>query len=122
MPTYRGLSFPFRRGPQGFPQPSTDQDTLWESIVQLILVGRNERVMRPDAGSQALAFVFETNTELLGELLAADLSQVLARYEPRVLVTQIVTTRLENEVTLDITYIQRNTGQVQTRQLALPTL
>jgi phage baseplate assembly protein W len=122
MSTYRGLSFPFRRGPQGFPQPSTDQDTLWESVVQLLQVGRNERVMRPDAGSQAAEFVFENNTEVLAELVAADVSQVLARYEPRILVTQIETTREDNGVVLDITYVQRSTGQVQTRQITLPTL
>jgi phage baseplate assembly protein W len=86
-------------------------------VVQLLQVGRNERVMRPDAGSQAAEFVFENNTEVLAELVAADVSQVLARYEPRILVTQIETTREDNGVVLDITYVQRSTGQVQTRQI-----
>ena len=122
MSTYRGLSFPFRRGPQGFPQPSTGADTLWESVVQLLQVGRDERVMRPDAGSQATSFVFESNVEVLGELVAADVSQVLARYEPRILVTGIETAREDNGVVLDITYVERSTGQVQTRQIYLPTL
>lgn len=122
MANYRGLSFPFRRGPAGFPQPSTDQDTLWDSIQQLLLTARGERVMRPDVGSQAHTFLFENNTDLLGEFVAADVSQLLARYEPRILVTQVRTTREDSAILLDITYIQRSTGQVQTRQVTLPTV
>lgn len=119
---FRGLSFPFRRGPRGFPQPVEDEDLLWESIQQLILTGQGERVMRPDVGSLVMRLIFEANNELLAELLVADISQTLGRYEPRVLLTDIVPTRDEEEgsVTLDITYVDRANGREMMRALNFP--
>jgi phage baseplate assembly protein W len=79
--------------------------------------------MRPDVGSQAESFVFENNSPLTGELLAADIAQLVARYEPRVVLLSVVprqgTGDEESHLILDITYINRSTGEVVSRTLSL---
>lgn len=122
-PIYRGIGFPFRRGPAGFPMPVTDDDLLWDSLVQLILTGAGERVMRLDAGSQVLRFIFEADNVLLGELIAADVAQLVARYEPRVLLQTVKVesvTPEEGEITLRVVYINRATGRIREGEIALP--
>lgn len=111
--TYRGLSFPFRRDATSFPAQATDDDLLWESIVQLLTTGVGERVMRPDVGSQVLQMLFENDDETLGQMIVADVSTLLARYEPRVLVRSITVTSIdrdEGSITLLIAYVNRATG------------
>jgi len=85
----RGIGFPFRRGPEGFPAPAVDSELIRDSIRQLMGVSPTERPMRPGVGSQALAFLFESTEADLGALVAADTAQLLGRYEPRIQVLAV---------------------------------
>lgn len=121
-PTYRGLSFPFRRDATSFPAAATDDDLVWESMVQLLTTGLGERVMRPDVGSLILQMLFENNDETLGQMIRADVSSLFARYEPRVLVRSIEVVAIDREegsISLAITYINRLTGTESTRPVTL---
>lgn len=84
MPQFIGFSFPFRKGSTSFPEVATDDALIKESLVQLILTGRGERVMRPDVGSGAFRHIFEDNDEVLATLIQNEVSQVIGQYEPRV--------------------------------------
>ena len=121
-PTYRGLSFPFRASSLGFPAPSEDDELLWESIVSLLQTGLGERVMRPDVGSLAYSFLFENNDILLGQLIASDIAQLLARYEPRILLQSVQVTSVDRdrgEIVLDIAYLNRLTMTPRSRSVTL---
>lgn len=90
------------------------------SIRQLLLTGRGERVMRPDVGSQIERFVFEPNEDLRAELIAAEVMEVLSRYEPRILVTGVETITEDESVIVTIGYVVRATGQPQTQGVSIP--
>lgn len=110
---YNGIKFPFQKGGTSFPRGATDDELIQDSLIQLVLVAVGERVMRPEFGTNALAFIFENNDDVLGNLLRAEIQGVVARYEPRIRITDIVTTQQDSEIIITISYIvlaTRRTG------------
>ena len=99
----------------------TDDELVRQSIEQLLLVSKGERVMRPFVGSKVYAFVFENNDAVLGELIKAEISSVLGRFEPRAIVQDVQTTRNDTEVVVDVTYVVRSTGNENTLSMSFPT-
>jgi len=114
MPVFRGVSHPFRKGTTAFPEGSGDDSLIRESLVQLILTGSGERVMRPSVGTNVRKFIFEPNDELLTSLVQTEVATAIARFEPRVTVVGIQTQRIESELLVTITYIVNATQQVNT--------
>jgi phage baseplate assembly protein W len=117
---FRGLNFPFTKGSTALPQPVYDADLVKQSLQQIVLTGRNERVMRPDFGCDAYSFVFEPNDEMLAELIRTEVSAAIGRFEPRVVVLDIGVVRSPDtgEVIVTIQYVlvatrARDTVQVQ---------
>lgn len=84
MALFVGFAFPFRKGLTSFPEQSTDDALIKQSLIQLILTGQGERIMRPEVGSNALAYVFENNDLILVQRISAEISDVVRRFEPRV--------------------------------------
>jgi phage baseplate assembly protein W len=120
MAQFIGISFPFRKGPEGLPQGAVDDELIRDSIIQVILTGRGERVMRPTVGSAVYRFVFENNDLFLGDLIATEVRAVLARSEPRIIV-ETVETRIEDTSTyVDVLYIVRATGERQELSVQVP--
>lgn len=115
---FRGIQFPFAKGVSTTPAAASDADLLKQSIYQILMTGRGERVQRPDFGSNVLRYVFESNNELLGELLRAEVQAALGRFEPRVSIVDIRVVRNDNDIRLDIDYIINATRQQDT--LAVP--
>lgn len=111
MATFLGIKFPFGFSTSSFPAASEDQDLIRESLVQIITTTPGERVMRPDFGSRVYSFIFENNNELMAELIRSEVSAVIAKYEPRVSVTSISSLREDNEITIQVNYIVKLTGQ-----------
>lgn len=95
MPTsiFRGFAFPFSSSSLSFPAGSTDDDLIHDSIVQLVLTMRCERVMRPDLGCNAYSFIFENEDDVLAELIRTEVMAVISRYEPRVAVSDVTVER-----------------------------
>jgi len=84
-----GISFPFGADEQAFPAPSTDEALIKENLVQLILMSKGERIMRPELGTGAQSFVFEDNDDLLASFIRTTLTNAISTYEPRVILQRI---------------------------------
>lgn len=117
MAQFIGFAFPFQKGTSEFPESATDAELIKQALVQLVLTGTGERVMRPDFGGSAYRYVFEDNDIVLQQLVETELFFLIARYEPRVSVVSIeavrgdqldTATKSENEassVVITISYI-----------------
>lgn len=90
---YKGIAFPFRRSAASVPATNQDDALIKQAIQQLILTAGGERVMRPEFGSGAYNFVFETNNDLLVARIQDAVSNAIAKFEPRVIVQNITVTR-----------------------------
>lgn len=117
---YRGIKFPFQKGATSFPAEVTDDDLIRESLLQLVLTMNGERIMRPDVGTNALTFVFEPNNEVLSNLLRAEIQGVVAKYEPRVQVTDIGVEQRQSEIILTISYILLATRRPGAAAIPIP--
>ena len=104
MAIFRGLSHPFRRGSQEFPVSANDDALIKESILQILLTRKGDRVMRPDFGSNVLQFVFEPNEAGLGDLLYQEIHSALSRWEPRIEVLDVRVDRQDSEVKVTVDY------------------
>ena len=89
MALYQGFMFPFQKGPTGFPASASDDELIQQSLIQLVMTGRGERVMRPQVGSNAYAFVFENTGAPLQMLIQTEVRNVIAKYEPRVILQNV---------------------------------
>ena len=110
-PLYIGFAFPFQKGPTGFPASSTDNDLIQQALVQLVMTGRGERIMRPDVGSNAYGFVFGNTGAPLQTIIQAEIRNVITKYEPRVILQGVnvvynnATGQSPSTVTITIDYI-----------------
>lgn len=122
MSTFVGINFPFKTGSVSFPQEASDNDLIKQSLVQLILVGKGERVMRPDVGSNAYQYVFENNDDVLGELIRSEITGVIGKFEPRVALQNVeaIVDSKKNTVTIKILYIVRLNAQSDSLTLTIP--
>lgn len=115
--TYRGLSFPFRKSAAGTPAPALDDTVLSDSLVQIVLTARGERVMRPAFGTRTLAAVFERQNQELSQTLIADIQEAIVQNEPRVLLLRVNATpeydgssRILSGVLVEIAFRSKLTG------------
>lgn len=119
--TYRGIAFPFGKSASSFPAAVSDAELVKQSIQQIILTSPGERVMRPDFGCNAYAFVFENNDEILAELIRAEVTGAIGRYEPRAIVRTVLTERNASSIIITIKFVVSLTGQQETVSVPLPT-
>jgi len=116
---YRAIAFPFQKGPTEFPQSSTDNALIKQSLVQLVMTGSGERVMRPSVGTSVVAYIFENVGPDTEGRIRDDISSVIAKYEPRVNVLSIDMLTEDTTISVLINYIVIATNQNQTLQLNL---
>lgn len=128
MALFIGFSFPFRKGETSFPAVATDNDLIKQALIQLVLTGTGERIMRPEFGSAAFAYVFENNDDMLQQRLETELTQIIHKYEPRVALLGVAVERgdprLESEATsviVTISYIVLATRKTDEAQITLST-
>jgi len=119
---YQGIKFPFQSGSRSLPAQSTNEQLIQEGLIQLILTGVGERIMRPDVGCRATSFVFENNDAVLGNLLRAEVQGVVAKYEPRIQLTDIQVSQRSSEVLLTLRYVVLTTGRIGVATVAIPSL
>src|SRR5690348_7594585 len=113
MATYKGIAFPFQKGPTSFPLQATDSDLIKASILQILLTPKGSRVNRPDFGTDLLKYVLEPNTNILGELVRLEVSGAISKWEPRAIVSDTNVTRTEDTLTLTVTFIETATQRQQ---------
>ena len=90
---WKGLSFTFRFLPKGGVAVSTtdinDNSHIWESIQQLLMTNKNERVMRPYLYIGLESIVFEDNNFSTGQIAKHLIFNKLSKFEKRVVVKNI---------------------------------
>lgn len=101
---FQGISYPFRKGDQEFPQSATDDVLIKESVIQILQTTRGDRLMRPEFGSNVLRFIFEPNEAALGELIYAEVHAALSRWEPRIELLDVRVTREDATVVVTVDY------------------
>lgn len=121
MAVYRGIAFPFGRSQTAIPAAVTDDELIKQSIIQIVTTGRGERVMRPDFGSSAFAFVFENNNQILAELIRDEITAAVAKFEPRAIIQNVFVTRDDSQVVVTINYTVTLTGEQDSVAIAVPS-
>jgi phage baseplate assembly protein W len=122
MATYRGIAFPFRKGPTSFPEGCEDQQAIKQSLVQIVMTVKGERYMRPAMGVNALDYLFEVPDEDTIARLRQELVRAIGLYEKRVVVQSIRTVVQgveETELVVTIDYYLVATGQPDTAEVVI---
>lgn len=86
----RGLSFPPRVGADGRMQWSEGEQNINEAIYIVLMTRLNERINLPVFGSNLGTLLFEPNTVETRHLISTEISEALARWEPRIAVESVV--------------------------------
>ena len=131
MPVFLGIAFPFQKSTTSLPLPVVDSNLIKQSMIQILLTGSGERLMRPTFGSGVQARVFENTGSLLEQSLRLETISSLAKWEPRAQVTSVgvvssasdsVNTNQNNTVTITVGYVILLTRQQDsfTLQLTAP--
>lgn len=119
--TFKGISFPFKAGTATFPEQSTDNDLIKQSIIRIIMTSKKERIMRPTFGSGVMARVFDNNDALTASLLQAEVYSAIGRFEPRALVRGVDIEQSDSTMLITIRYIVVATQQQDSVSLSVPT-
>ena len=104
--TLRGISFPFRKGDNGFPEPNSSSQTVIDNVFALLRTARREVPMGNEIGVNVYRFVMETSGPLLGARISQDVRSIIRSEEPRMSV-------------LGITSSERNTGSGTVMEVAI---
>jgi phage baseplate assembly protein W len=107
--TTRGIAFPFNKSKTSFPAVKEDDDLIEDNIRRILLTKRNERVMRPDVGSDMFDFVFENIGSVMRAGITQETRRALGANEPRVRVLDVSVEQQQNatggtEVLVIVTY------------------
>lgn len=88
----------------------TDEDAVRESIKNLLLTDRGERLFQPNLGSDIRATLFESNTPATLTILKQRVLETIANHEPRctVIDVQLNSDFDDNTVNIKITFYVRS--------------
>ena len=111
----RGFTFPLSKGTTSFLSQSIDDDLIRQSILQILLTRRGERVMRSTFGSGLLDIVFDTADPSLVNRIREEIYASISQYEPRIIIRSIdVDISDKPNVVISMTYINKITQQQKT--------
>tara|TARA_Y100001937_G_scaffold19591_3_gene26984 strand:- start:843 stop:1268 length:426 start_codon:yes stop_codon:yes gene_type:complete len=89
--TYRDIDLNFGRNTvTNDVNTLTDADAVKKAVVNLIQTNHYERPFHPEIGSDLRNMMFENMTPLTAMGLKKKIVEVIARYEPRVTITQVI--------------------------------
>lgn len=90
-----------------------DEDSVKESIKNLILTDRGERLMQPNLGGNITAMLFENITPAVIKLIEDNIRTTINLYEPRAELQNVaVTSNIDdNTVRVKITFYVKNVEQ-----------
>ena len=108
------IAFPYRFDSRGRTADPGADDHVRDMIELLIFTSAGERVNRPDFGSGLQQLVFTPNSPELAATVQFTLQAALQRWLGDVIEVRDLDVRSEDStVTVDITYLVRRTGEVQ---------
>ncbi len=85
----QGWRFPVGVDGRGGLALARGDNDIKEAIVAILCTAQGERVMRPEFGSSIHEFVFAPNNATTAGLIAYQVQEALARWEPRIDVTEV---------------------------------
>ena len=87
-----------------------DEEAVKESIKNLILTDRGERLMQPYIGGNIRAMLFENNTPVVSKMIQERIKTTIETYEPRASLLEVkVTSNIDsNSVKVDIYFYINN--------------
>ena len=103
--TLIGISWPFRKQDGEFPARDTDAEAVRSNLLALFNCDLRSRVMRPDLGTDATLYVFESIDPLLIARLQRSIRQTIATGEPRATVSNIEFSQEGTKLVALITYV-----------------
>jgi phage baseplate assembly protein W len=116
-----GLAYPMRVSPTGGIALVTNDEEIAESMRLILGTSPGERPMRPDFGCPIHDHVFAPADSATIGMIAFEVRNSLARWEPRIDVVDVVVSQDESQPTLlyiDVTYAIRETNDP--RNLVFP--
>ena len=114
-----GPGFPLEKGLYGYPNLKTDIELVKDSIKQILLTRKGERVMLRNFGSNLHKLIFEPNDELLAELVRVEVEETLREWEPRIEIVEVDTYRQGHEVRIEIAFRVVDTGEQGSTSIGL---
>tara|TARA_R110001583_G_scaffold36270_1_gene119622 strand:- start:379 stop:855 length:477 start_codon:yes stop_codon:yes gene_type:complete len=83
-----GIAFPFNDSPSGFflQTTGTPKEEIRANLIHLLLTKKGSRYFLPDFGTRLYEFVFEPLDNLTFEAIQSELSDVVAKYIPNVII------------------------------------
>jgi hypothetical protein len=108
-----GWAFPVRPTADGAIALASDEDRIRQSIWLILATAPGERVMLPAFGCGVHDLVFQPNTAVVRGSVAAEVTDALTRWEPRVDVIGVMVTAPDGEpavMLIDIQYRIRATN------------
>ena len=90
-----------------------DENSIAQSIRNLLLTGFYERPFKPNLGSNLRKFLFEPIDAITTSLIQDSIFETLRNYEPRVNVQQVVAAPNydDNRYDVEVTFFVRNTTE-----------
>ena len=90
---------------------SKDNAAIKQSIVNLILTNKGERLFNPDYGSDIRSYLFEPLDYAIAGIIKNNMALSLEQYEPRIKVTSIqcIPNYDDNGIDVEMTYEIRGT-------------
>lgn len=113
---YKGFGATMEKTDLGFPGYKTDVDLIADSIDQIIMTGKGERIMRPDFGADVYKIIFDNDARFIRNELISNIVVAIKENEPRAKVTpaDVIVEINDNEVILTVNFAFLNSqGQVQ---------
>jgi phage baseplate assembly protein W len=85
----QGLGFPPRVGVDGRLVWSEGEQNVREAIRVILMTEPGERLMREEFGAGLRQYLFEPNTVTTRQLIVENITQAIARWEPRVSIEEV---------------------------------
>ena len=112
----RGVSFPFRIGPEGRIAWSSGEKNIREDIMVILMTELGERVMLPAFGGGLRSILFEPNNAATRSRIQSIIKTALAQWEPRIAVQSVSVEQDPNDLQSVIATITYSLVATQTQQ------
>jgi hypothetical protein len=114
---YRGWNAPFVGGNQGLMSLQSDERLIKNDILQLLLTSPGERVMMPNFGTPIRTAPFEQLDQVTTDELERAIRRSLDAYEKRVIVDDVLLSRIDEHNLLDIKIFVRLRTDIEKKLL-----
>ena len=117
----RGIAFPLRIGANGGLALVEREREIQEAIRLILGTSEGERPMRPEFGSRLRDFVFDGANGANAAAIATEVRVALLRWEPRVIIDNVIVTPDEDDPSIlyiEIQYVIKTIND--TRNLVFP--